>query len=227
MSKPFGALLGAKNVKLPLSGMPPATAEWLWRHANLLAIAATIWSGIASFANARPVFVGLPSLAAAFAMYVAYVAGSVRERKARRHLTPRQRTLLVASARSEGPGNIWIPSVGNDQEASEFARELRGAFDEAGWSTAYATLQIGAPMYGLVISMSPPFTSPSEPQEIERVRRILTAASMPSTLMETLPSRSPMFGYSNHPGPRAAVLLVASKPSDKTSTESIADISRG
>ncbi|MBH9687056.1 hypothetical protein [Burkholderia cepacia] len=110
-------------MKLPLSGMSPTTAEWLWRYANLLAIAATIWSGIASFANAQPVFVGIPSLAAAFAMYAAYIAGSVREQSSRRHLTAEQRRLLVATARNEGPGSIWIPSVGNDQEAAEYAQE--------------------------------------------------------------------------------------------------------
>lgn len=193
--------------------MRPATAEWLWRYANLLAIAATIWSGIAAFANAQPILVGLPSLAAAFAMYVAYVASGVRERSARRHLTPKQRALLVAAAKSEGPGSIWIPSIGSDQEASEYAQQLRSAFDEAGWKTGYATLQVGAPIYGLVVTMSPPFTSPSKPHEIDRVRRILTAVGMPSTLMETLPPKSPMFGWSDHPGPDAAVLLVASKPS--------------
>lgn len=210
-----GAFSRGERVKLPLSGIRPATADWLWRYANLLAIAATTWSGIAAFANAQPVFIGLPSLAAAFAMYIAYVAGSVRERSTRRHLTAEQRALLVAIARNEGPGNIWIPSVGNDQEASEYAQELRGAFDEAGWKTGYATLQtlqVGTPIYGHLVNMSPPFTSHSEPCEIDRVRRILAAVGMPSTLLEKLPPKSPMFGWSDHPGPHAAVLLVASKP---------------
>lgn len=146
-------------------------------------------------------------------MYIAYVAGNVRERSTRRHLTPEQRSLLVAAAKSEGPGNIWIPSIGSDQEASAYAQQLRSAFDEGGWKTGYATLQVGTPIYGLVVSMSPPFTSPSEPREVDRVRRILAAVDMPSTVMETLPAKSPMFGWGEHPGPHAAVLLVASKPS--------------
>ncbi|MDR8049514.1 hypothetical protein [Burkholderia cenocepacia] len=199
-------------MKLPLSGMRSATAEWLWPYANLFAIAATIWSGIAAFANAQPLFVGLPSIAAAFAMYGAYIAGSVRERSVRRHLTAEQRRLLVATARNEGPGSIWIPSVGNDQEAAEYAKELRTAFDEAGWKTGYATLQIGTPIYGLVVSMGPPFTSANEARKVERIRRILSAAGMPSTSMESLPPKSPMLGWSDHPGPSSPVLLVASKP---------------
>ncbi|SAL48348.1 hypothetical protein AWB69_04863 [Caballeronia udeis] len=62
--------------------------------------------------------------------------------------------------------------------------------------------------------MSLPFSSPSEPREIDRVRRILATVGIASTVTETFPPNSPTFGWSQHPGPNAAVLLVASKRSE-------------
>lgn len=226
-------LVRGGEVNLSFLGMAPATANLAWRVANLLAIAAAIGSCVEGFAQApAKVVVGLTGLFSALAMCITYIAGSVRERAsraelesarleterlreriARRNLTDGQRAALIKAAKGEGPLNIWVPHVASDHEASEYAKQLRNAFAEAGWNTGYAALQVGTPMYGLVVGMSPPFTAPPEPSAIERVRRVLATAGITSTVTETFPPNSPAFGWSAHPGPDAAVLLVASKPS--------------
>ena len=207
-----------------LSGMAPKTVEWTWRVANWLAIAATLGSCVAGFRQASANVVGLAGLFSVLAMCITYVAGNVRERAsrveveqlrertARRHLTDEQRAALITAAGVEGPRNIWVPHVSGDQESAEYATQLRSALIEAGWNTGYAVLQVGMPIYGLVVGMGPPFTGAPEPGEIERTCRVLATAGITATLTETFPRQSPAFGWSPHPGPNAAVLLVGSKP---------------
>lgn len=221
-------------MKVHFSGMAPATAERAWRVANWLAIAAAIGSCAGGFAQASAKLIGLTGLISVLAMGTTYVAGNVRERASRaeldrarleierlhertagRNLTDSQRAELITAARVEGPRNIWVPHVASDHEAAEYATQLRDAFIEAGWNTGYAALQVGTPIYGLVVGMGPPFTGSPEPSEIERVRRVLATAGIASTLTETFPAKSPAFGWSPHPGPNAAVLLVAPKPSTR------------
>lgn len=222
-------------MKLRFSGIAPAIVEWAWRVANWLAIAAALGSCVAAFLQASAKVVGLVGLFSFLAMCITYVAGIVRERAsraelksarfeierlrgrtARRNLTDDQRAALVAAAKAEGSQNVWVPHVASDHEASEYAKQLRDAFTEAGWNAGYAALQVGTPIYGLVVGMSPPFSGPAGPNEIERVRRVLATAGITSTVTETLPPQSPAFGWSPHPhpGPNAAVLLVASKSSE-------------
>ncbi|SIT47126.1 exported hypothetical protein [Paraburkholderia ribeironis] len=222
-------------MKLRFSGIAPGTVEWAWRVANWLAIAAALGSCVAAFQQASAKVVGLVGLFSFLAMCITYVAGIVRERAsraelesarfeierlrgrtARRNLTDDQRTALIMAAKVEGPQNVWVPHVASDHEASEYAKQLRDAFAEAGWNIGYAALQLGTPIYGLVVGMSPPFCSSPVPSEIERVRRVLATAGITSTVTETFPPQSPAFGWSPrpHPGPNAAVLLVASKSSE-------------
>lgn len=222
-------------MNLRLSDLAPATVGRAWRAANSLAIAIALGSCVAAFLQASAKVVGLFGLFSALAMYITYVISNVRERgsrveledarleierlrerTARRNLNDGQRAALIAAARVEGPQNVWVPYVASDHEASEYAKQLRDAFTEAGWNTGYAALNVGTPIYGLVVGMSPPFSSSAEPSEIERVRRVLATAGITSTVTETFPPQSPAFGWSPrpHPGPNAAVLLVASKPSE-------------
>ncbi|WP_157379805.1 hypothetical protein [Burkholderia ubonensis] len=222
-------------MKLRFFDTAPATAERAWRVANWLAIAAALGSCVAGFQQASAKIVGSAGLFSVLAMCITYVTGNVREqasradlesarleierlreRTARRNLTDEQRVALVTAASVEGPQNVWVPHVAGDHEASEYAKQLRDAFTEAGWNTGYAALQVGTPVYGLVVGMNPPFSSSFEPSEIDRVRRVLATAGITSTLTETFPQQSPAFGWSPrpHPGPNAAVLLVASKPSE-------------
>jgi len=220
-------------MKLRFSGMAPEAAERSWHVASWLAIATAIGLIVEGLVHASAKIVGLTGLFSVLAMCINYVAGNVRERASQadvesarleierlrgrtapRNLTDDQRTALITAAKAEGPQTVWVPHVASDQEASEYAKQLREAFTEAGWNTGYAALQVGTPIYGLVVGMSPPFSSPSEPREIVRVRRIFATAGIATTVTETFPPNSPAFGWSQHPGPNAAVLLVASKPSE-------------
>lgn len=220
-------------MKLRFSGIAPAIVKWAWRIANWLAIAAALGSCVAAFQQASATVVGLFGLFSFLAMCITYGVGVVRERAsraeldgarfeierlrgrtARRNLNDDQRAALITAAEVEGRQNVWVPHVASDHEASEYAKQLRDAFAAAGWNTGYAALQVGTPIYGLVVGMSPPFSSAPEPIEIERVRRVLATAGIESTVTETFPPQSPAFGWSPHPGPNAAVLLVASKPSE-------------
>lgn len=222
-------------MKLRFSGMAQMTVEWAWRVANWLAIAAALGSCVAAFRQASANVIGLAGLLSFLAICITYVAGNVRERTsraklerarleierlrertARRNLTDDQRAELITAARVERPQNVWVPHVASDHEASEYAKQLRDAFTEAGLNTGYAALQVGTPIYGLVVGMSPPFSSSPEPSEIERLRRVLATAGLTSTVTETFAPQSPAFGWGPrpHPGPNAAVLLVASKPSE-------------
>jgi hypothetical protein len=89
--------------------------------------------------------------------------------------------------------------VASDHEASEYAKQLRDAFTEAGWNTGYAALQVGTPIYGLVVGMSPPFSSSPEPSEIERLRRVLATAGLTSTVTETFAPQSPALAGAHVP----------------------------
>ena len=227
-------------MKPPFSDIAGATVEWGWRIANPLAIATAFGSSIAAFQHASSTVVGFFGLLSAFAMCITYIASNVRERwsradlhharveierlrrrTARRALTDIQHAELVAAAKSEGPQKVWIPCVAGDHEASEYAKQLRDAFDEAGWLTGYAALQVGDPIYGLVVGMSPPFGISPTPSEIERVQSVLETAGISSTVTDRFPSQSPAFGWSRppHPGPNAAVLLVGSMSSETAPVE--------
>ncbi|WP_321864683.1 hypothetical protein [Burkholderia cenocepacia] len=215
------------------SGIRPAVTERVWRVANGIAIAAAFCTCIATFAQASAKVAGLLSLVTALAMSTTFVIGRIRERASQaelesarrettklheraapRNLTADQRAALVRAAKVEGAQKIWVPHVANDNEASEYAKQLRDAFTEAGWETGYASFHVATPMYGLVVGMGPPFTNSPEPREIERVRRVLETAGIALTVTEEFPPTSPAFGWSPHPhpGPNAAVLVAASKP---------------
>ncbi|UXU86794.1 hypothetical protein [Burkholderia sp. S-53] len=215
------------------SGIRPAVTEWIWRVANGIAITAAFCTCIATFAQASAMVAGLLSLVTALAMCVTFAVGRIRERASQaelesarhetaqlrertapRNLTDDQRAALIMAAKVEGPQKIWVPHVASDNEASEYAKQLRDAFTEAGWHTGYASFHVGTPMHGLVVGMGPPFTDSPESSEIERVRRVLATAGIKLTVTETFPPQSPAFGWSPHPhpGPNAAVLLAGSKP---------------
>ena len=208
-------------------------AERAWHIASWISIGTTICLVVEGFVHASAKIVALTGLFSVLAMSITYFAGNVRERASRaslenagleieqlrdrterRTLTDDQRAALVAAAKAEGPQNIWVPHVASDHEASEYAKQLRDAFAEAGWSTGYAAFQVGAPIYGLVVGMGPPFSDAPNPDEIDRARRVLASAGIASTATDAFPPQSPAFGWSPrpHPGPKAAVLLVASKP---------------
>ncbi|WP_175759546.1 hypothetical protein [Burkholderia ambifaria] len=222
------------------SGIRPAVTEWIWRVANGMSIAAAFCTCIATFAQASVMVAGLLSLVTALSMCVTFAVGRIRERASQaelasarretaqlrertapRNLTDDQRAALIKAAKVEGPQKIWVPHVASDNEASEYAKQLRDAFAEAGWHTGYASFHVGTPMYGLVVGMGPPFSDPPEPSEIERVRRVLATAGITLTVTEAFPPQSPAFGWSPrpHPGPNAAVLLAASKPPPREPAE--------
>lgn len=218
----------------PASSSRPAATDWMWRVVNGTAIAAAFCTCVATFAQASAMVAGLLSLVTALAMCATFAIGRIRERASQaelesarretaklreraapRNLTADQRVALVRAAKVEGAQKIWVPHVANDNEASEYAKQLRDAFTEAGWETGYASFHVATPMYGLVVGMGPPFTNSPEPREIERVRRVLETAGIALTVTEEFPPMSPAFGWSPHPhpGPNAAVLVAASKPS--------------
>ncbi|MGU3779196.1 hypothetical protein [Burkholderia metallica] len=222
-------------MKLRSLRITPKAAERAWHVASWMAIGTAIFLIAEGFVHASAKIVALTGLLSVLATCITYFAGNVRERASRadlesarleierlhdrterRNLTDDQRAALVAAAKAEGVQNIWVPHVASDHEASEYAKQLRDAFTEAGWSTGYAAFQVGTPIYGLVVGMSPPFSGAPAPSEIDRVRRVLANAGLASTEREAFPPQSPAFGWSPrpHPGPNAAVLLVASKASE-------------
>lgn len=222
------------------SGIRPTVTEWIWRVANGIAIAAAFCTCVATFTQANAMVAGLLSLITALAMCATFAIGRIRERASQtelesarhetarlrervapRTLTADQRAALIRAAKAEGPQKIWVPHVGSDNEASEYAKQFRDAFAEAGWHTGSASFHVGTPIYGLVVGMGPPFNDSSQPSEIERVRRVLAAAGIALTVTDAFPPQSPAFGWSPrpHPGPNAAVLLAAAKPVPRELTE--------
>ncbi|WP_322082389.1 hypothetical protein [Burkholderia sp. BCC1972] len=222
-------------MKLRFLRITPKAAEWAWHVASWIAIGTAICLILEGFVHASAKIVALTGIFSVLAMCITYIAGNVRERVSRttidsarfeierlrnrterRNLSDGQRAALVAAAKAEGAQNIWVPHVASDHEASEYAKQLRDAFAEAGWSTGYAAFQVGTPIYGLMVGMGPPFSIAPARSEIDRVRRVLANAGIASTETAAFPPQSPAFGWSPrpHPGPNAAVLLVASKASE-------------
>ena len=100
-------------------------------------------------------------------------AEALEQKTANRSLSSHQRTVLVSALRKIGVQKITITTVWGDQEAFQFATELKDVFEEGGWEVnGVDQAAYNVPVTGLVIEVG---TDPPPQVANELVQALLNA----------------------------------------------------